>query len=104
MEQIQEDVVYIIECLVQDYTGEAKGEIGGLIDTINAMEALDTGYREALLASLGKILRELRVLDPDGNARSELVTLRRKITNTRMQLLGATPKYNYADPLTAKDR
>lgn len=103
MEQIQDEIVYIIECLLQDYTGEAKSEVNSLINSIKAMEGLDSGYCKYLTAALEKILSDLRHDNQSYSARSDLIKLRQKVTNTRLQLLGRPLKYNYADVLVAKD-
>lgn len=102
LEKIQDDIVYAIECLVYDHTGEAKSEVSDLVDSLSRADALSPEYRDSLQSSLEEILNALRLNSYDKTARSNLITLRRKIANTRLVLAGDAIKYNYANALGAK--
>lgn len=103
MARIEQDIIYAIECLVYNYTGEAKDEISALIRQISATEALDSGYSETLQTMLGKVFDELLSDNQSRSARSGLITLRRRVVNTELNLLGKEKIYNGADPLPAMD-
>ncbi len=100
LDEVERDITYAIECLLQDYTGEAKGELWTLIGSLGESQPLDEGYRTALLTRLEDIRHKLAVDNGSEAARLELVRLRRRVMNTRRLLLGQQPLYGDA-PLSA---
>lgn len=97
LQGLQDELSYVIECLLEDYTGEAKSELGSLIHQVNAAQ-LDDQTRATLALLLGDALQELRRNNSNSHARSALVTVRRQLYNTRLQLAARPLKYNFADP------
>lgn len=102
LDQIQDEIVYILEFIVYDYTGEAKSEISEVIENINDMSALDAGYRQEMVSELGDALNELKLNSASRSARAKLIMLRRKVLNTRLQILGKSLKYSNAHTLAEK--
>jgi hypothetical protein len=97
IEKIQEDVVYILECLVKDYTGEAKSELTDIVKWINSTSALRQEYRTYIMEALDKLLTAMRNDSNDRDARTNLIKIRHQLHNTLLSLKGEKPFYNYAD-------
>lgn len=101
LENIEDDVVYCIEALLQDFTGEAKTELSTLLSQLHGMIGLVSGYRDGLIIALRGVLAKLRANSASRSARDQLITLRQRVANTRLQLAGRPGKYHYAGMLTA---
>lgn len=99
LEKLQDEISYIVECLLQDYTGEVKREISALIRLVDSIEGLDRVYRAGLSSALDLALQELGADNQSTAARGKIITLRRRVRNTCLVLLGKETYYNYAEPL-----
>ncbi len=95
-----EDLVYVLECLVEDFTGEAKSEISLLIDKIAVDADCSAEVRRIINDKLQSVLNRLRIDNYDPDARSQLVKLRRQIRNTLSALEGSSSLYNHAPEFT----
>lgn len=86
LDAIEEGLSYVLECLVQEFTGEAKGELHKLIATVETTETIETTSRSDILGLLRGALGRLRSDSYDSAARAGLVTLRRRLRETRRAL------------------
>lgn len=102
--RVLDDVIYIMESLFQNLTGEAKSSLSDLMSAIEGMVELDPAYREALSRDLNSVLDRLRYDDEDSAARDGLIHLRRSLSNTLLAEAGKPSKYAFADAWTAKNR
>lgn len=97
-----EELVYILECLVKDLTGEAKSEISLLIGKIAVDVDCPAEVRKIISDGLESVLDCFRVDNYDRDARSQLITIRRQIRNTLSALEGGSSLYNYAPEFTLR--
>lgn len=97
----QDELSYIIECLVQDYTSEARHELSSLLDLVRASTDLGEPCRSLLADELETALAALRVDNRSSSARQALVSTRRRIYNTRRVAYGIAIKYPYERPYAA---
>lgn len=101
LDAVQDELVCALESLAYDYTRQAKNVVFDLIKSFSAMTTLDASYRASLIQSLGEVMNEMTCDRSSQEARIMLITLRRRVTNTRLHLKGKEPKYKYADILAA---
>ena len=93
LEGLEEALCYILECLVQELTGEAKSELRNLVSAVETDEGLDPSERTKLLEPIRECLGRLRVDSYDATARSKLVALRRRIHELRRRRRGLRATY-----------
>jgi hypothetical protein len=98
LEKVHEDILYSIECLVEDYTREARSELGDVLKSV-AFGKLDELYRVHIETAIKQITTRLVQNSYDRDAKSWLVKLRRQIRNTIAKLHGMDRLYNYADAI-----
>jgi hypothetical protein len=95
---IQDELVYIIECIMEDFTGEAKGSFRNLETVIAAAVVLPALVRSEIHEQAAQLLQRLRTSAYDPQVRTDIVTLRRRIFNTIAALRGRDKTYHYAVP------
>jgi hypothetical protein len=96
--RIHDELVYIVECLVEDLTGEAKGSFRNLEAAIDAAVVLPTVARSEIREQATQLQHRLRAAAYDAQVRSDIVTLRRRVFNSIAALMGRDKTYNYAAP------
>ena len=101
LETIEDNVVYVMENLLHDYTGEAKFCLTTTHQGVMNMEGLDANFKDVACSILKEIHDLLSENGSSREARDKLINLRHRITNTRMMLLGRAQIYNYAPPFGA---
>lgn len=95
LEKIHEDILYALECLVEDYTRETRYELSNILKD-NAFTKLDRLYQAHIEIAISQIKDSLVHNSSDRDARSSLVKLRREVRNTICELSGQKQLYNYA--------
>jgi hypothetical protein len=100
--ELQNEVVYVIECLGEDFRGEASS---GMLDVYKALEK--AAFEEIPCQQIRKILDEaadaIRVRDLILGGR-KLQTVRRRLANEVAMLLGEKNPYAYCYyPLLSSD-
>jgi hypothetical protein len=89
LDAIEDGLSYVLECFVQERTGEAKGELHQVVTMVETTEALETaGRRSDIPDPLKGALGRLRSDSCDSTARTALVTLHRRLHETRRALQG----------------
>ncbi len=101
--RVEDDIVYVLECVLCGLTGEAKSELSDLVASISASPSMAPEYRRILTDVLRHIRDELVLDCTNATARDGLITLRRRVANTRRGLRGEQSKYNYADVMASAD-
>lgn len=99
LDAVEEGLCYVLECLVQDLTGEAKRELHQLVAEVEAVNGLDAVGGAELLDPLRESLAQLRGDNYDATARARLVTLRRRLHETRRALQAKPSTYSAMSPL-----
>jgi hypothetical protein len=98
LEKVHEEILYVLECLVEDYTGEARRELGDIM-TKDFYKELHALYQVHIEAAINRIVKRLIHDSYDKEARSWLVQLRRQIRNTMTMLQSQGKLYSYADAI-----
>lgn len=90
LEEIEEDICYVIECWAQDLTGESKGELRSTSARCEADKQLDERYRTVICRTLTDASDLLRSRTPEdrGRAISSLGQLRQAVRNSARELRG----------------
>ena len=96
LENIHEELLYAIECLVEDYTREARYTLSDVVKRNDFID-LHELYRSHIETNLDKIYTGLMTSSPD--AKTSLIRLRREIRNTLCKLNGKELVYNYANAI-----
>jgi hypothetical protein len=99
LDTVEEALCYILECLVEDLTGEAKRELHQLVVVVEAAQGLDAAGQAELFRPLRESLAQLRGDNYDATARARLVTLRRRLHMTRRALQAKPSTYSAMSPL-----
>ena len=86
--RIHDELVYIIECLLQDLTGEAKGEFHHLHLAIDAAPCLPAAVREELHATATNFRERMVWPADDRQLPFDIATLRRRLFNTIAAMRG----------------
>lgn len=100
MERLHESVVYILECLMQGFIDAARSEMThtwkyvGLSFAFN--HSLCCAFQHLLVSANQELMNDQREL-----AQTRLITLRRKLANTRMKSMGRPTQYRSADPFSS---
>lgn len=97
--KIQDDLVYVIEELLFDHTGEARSELAEILTRLEAQAPLlGPAFAARLRDELERWLPELRHGDRVA-ARLALVALRRGLRNCLLRLDGQRETYPYGKEL-----
>lgn len=90
LEEVEEDICYVIECWAQNHTGECKGELHSTAARCEADKQLDERYRTVICRTLTDAYQVLlhRNQEDYGRAISELGRLRQAVRNTARELRG----------------
>lgn len=97
--KIQDDLVYVIEELLRDYTGEARGELVEMLHRLDAQAAvLGADFAGRLRDQLAPELSRLRGVER-GAAHGALIDLRRGLRNVQLRLQGQQDTYPYGTEL-----
>lgn len=94
LEAVEDGLCYVIESLLQDFTGEAKGELSTLLQQVQSNDDPACADRGELLTPLREALAVLRGNSYDITARNRLIELRRRIHETRRTILGRRSAYS----------
>lgn len=91
--KIQDDIVYVMEDLLFDYTGEAKSELGEILGRLAGQEAvLGPRFTGRLRELLEPALAALRARDMR-TVHLALLGLRRGLRNCQLRLAGLPKAY-----------
>jgi hypothetical protein len=95
---LHEDLIYIIECIAEDLTGEATFEVSQIQDRLNACSECEMIGRIEIQQELAQIRRML-VLNQ--RCAGMICNLRQRVKNTIEVTLQRPLMYNYAPPFKA---
>lgn len=93
LDGIHEDLVYIVECLAQNYTGEAKTELGELVAKIQESKQIADRHKKEIGDSLLLALDELRSRTDKEIVVVRIIKVRRLLRNTIRTLYGEPIQY-----------
>jgi len=95
LSQLHEDLVYVIECLLETYTGEAKSTLADIIESLETRPSLEILKRPKLIADITTFRESLFGV---GVNRAEIIRIRRAVRNTIDQINVSRTVYAYVDP------
>ena len=99
LDVVHEDIVYLFENLVRDYTGECKSELLNIIDRVPS----DYGFPDEVVEVISTPLRNAYNLMAEqrdkGAGSQQLITSRQRLRDTIWTLRGKQVSYGTMSPI-----